>query len=195
MKKVKTVTIYCASSDKIQPVFFEGAKAIAEILVQNEIDILFGGGAKGLMGQVANTACKNGGKITGIMPTFMREVEWQHNGVSELILTDDMHERKKKLLENTDAVFALPGGTGTLEELLEVITLKRLGVFVQPIIIFNQDGYYDPLVEMFERCITENFMHDKHRKIWTVIEQPSQLIDAIKNAPHWDGSAISFAVV
>ena len=195
MRKIKKVTIYCASSDKIAPVYFEGAREIADILVQNKIAILFGGGAKGLMGQLADTASEKGGKIIGIMPSFMKEVEWQHNGLSELILVNDMHERKKRLLEDTDAVIALPGGSGTLEELLEAITLKKLGVFTKPIIIFNQNNFFKPLIEMFEKCITENFMRAKHREIWSVISQPGELMDSIKNAPHWDESAISFAAV
>ena len=123
------------------------------------------------------------------------KVEWQHNGLSELILVDDMHERKKLLLENTDAVIALPGGTGTLEELLEAITLKKLGVFTKPIIIFNQDGFYDPLIKMFELCIKEKFMRTEHLGIWSVISEPDELLDALQNAPHWDKSAISFAAV
>lgn len=194
-RKIESVTIYCASSEKIGSVYFEATKQIAEILVQNEITILFGGGAKGLMGQLADTACALGGKIIGIIPRFMREVEWQHNGLNELILVDDMHDRKKKLLENTDAVIALPGGVGTLEELLEAITWKKLGVFTGPIIIFNQNNYFQPLIEMLDKCIEENFMREKHREIWSVITTPNELMEAIKNAPHWDESAISFAAV
>ncbi len=195
IRKIEKVTIYCASSDKIDAVYFEGACKIAEILVQNDITILFGGGAKGLMGQLADTTCSKGGKIIGIMPIFMKEVEWQHNGLSELVLVNDMHERKKKLLENTDAVLALPGGSGTLEELLEVITLKKLGVFTGPIIIYNHNNFYGPLINMFDKCIEENFMREKHRDIWSVITEPEELIDSITNAPHWDESAISFAAV
>ncbi len=194
-RKIEKVTIYCASSDKIDAVYFEGAAKIADILVQNKTTILFGEGAKGLMGQLADTASSKGGKIIGIMPTFMKEVEWQHNGLSELILVNDMHERKKKLLENSDAVIALPGGSGTLEELLEVITLKKLGVFTGPIIIFNQNHYYQPLINMFDKCIEENFMREKHREIWSVISEPEDLLEAIKKAPQWDESAISFAAV
>ncbi|SRR5690606_21213539 len=195
MRKIEQVTIYCASSDKIDSVYYQGAHAIAEILVNNNISILFGGGAKGLMGQLADTATSKGGKIVGIMPFFMKEVEWQHNGLSKLILVNDMHERKKKLLEASDAVIALPGGSGTLEELLEVITLKKLGVFVNPIIIFNQNNFFKPLIEMFEKCINENFMSARHREIWSVIDKPDELLQAIHNAPHWDESAIGFAAV
>ena len=194
-RKIEKVAIYCASSDKIDSAYFQATEQIAEILVQNEITILFGGGAKGLMGQLADTACANGGKIVGIIPKFMREVEWQHNGLRELILVNDMHDRKKKLLENTDAVVALPGGSGTLEELLEVITLKKLGIFTGPIIIFNQNNYFQPLIEMLEKCIEENFMREKYREIWSVMTEPKDLMEAIKNAPHWDESAISFAAV
>ncbi len=195
MRKIEKVTIYCASSDKIDPVYYHGAEQIAEILVQNKIAILFGGGAKGLMGQLADTASAKGGKIIGIMPAFMKKVEWQHNGLSKLILVKDMHQRKKRLLKNTDAVIALPGGSGTLEELLEAITLKKLGIFTKPIIIFNQNNFFQPLIEMFDKCIEENFMRAKHREIWSVITEPSELMDSIKNAPHWDESAISFAAV
>lgn len=194
-RNIEKVTIYCASSDKIDSVFFEGARTIAEILVQQNIKILFGGGAKGLMGQLADTASEKGGKIVGIMPHFMKEVEWQHNGLSELVLVDDMHARKKKLLENTDAVIALPGGSGTLEELLEAITLKKLGVFTKPIIIYNQNKFYQPLIDMFDKCIEEKFMRAQHQTIWSVITKPQDLMDALINAPHWDESAISFAAV
>jgi uncharacterized protein (TIGR00730 family) len=195
MRKIKKVTVYCASSDKLDAKYFDAAQQIGEILVAHDVAVIYGGGAKGLMGKLADTVIENNGTIIGVMPEFMQKVEWQHNGISELILTHDMHERKKKFLEDADALITLPGGCGTLEELLEAITLKRLGVFINPIIILNLDGYYDPLIAMLESCITEKFMRLEHRDIWTVIQKPEELIDAIKNAPKWNHSAIDFAAV
>lgn len=195
MRNIKKVTVYCASSAKIDQKYFIGAQRIAEILVKQEITTVYGGGAVGLMGKLADTVIENGGTIIGVMPKFMHQVEWQHKGISELILVDDMHERKKRFMIDADALVALPGGCGTLEELLEAITLKRLGVYVNPIIIFNQDGFYDPLIEMLNKCIDKKFMRDEHRDIWTVITAPDQLIEAIQQAPEWDHSAIDFAAV
>lgn len=195
MKKIKKVTVYCASSAKLEAKYFEVARQVAEIFVQHDITVIYGGGAVGLMGKLADTVIENKGTIVGVMPKFMQQVEWQHTGISELILTEDMHERKKKFMEDTDALVTLPGGCGTLEELLEAITLKRLGVFVKPIIIFNLDGFYDPLIEMLERCISEKFMREAHRGIWTIVNHPEELIDAIHNAPEWSHSAIDFAAV
>jgi uncharacterized protein (TIGR00730 family) len=129
------------------------------------------------------------------MPQFMKEVEWAHKGVQEFHFVGDMHARKKKFLDGTDALITLPGGCGTLEEVLEAITLKRLGLFDKPIIIINTNHYYDPLIEMLEKCIEENFMAEKHRQMWTVIEDASQIIDAIQNAPIWESGAIQSATV
>ncbi len=189
------ITVYCASSEKIHSKYFESTKAIAKILADSNAHVVFGGGHKGLMGQLATTMIEHGGQVTGIMPHFMREVEWQHTGVEQFIFVEDMSERKKQFLVGVDALIALPGGCGTLEELLEVITLKRLGKFVKPIIIFNQDGYYDPLLQMLDRCIDEQFMRPEHREIWSVIEHPEQLLHAIDNAIDWDETAIQFAAV
>ncbi len=191
----KRITVYCASSDKVDPKYFKSTIAIAHILTEANIGAVFGGGDKGLMGQLATTVVENGGKITGIMPHFMREVEWQHKHVQDFIFVEDMAERKKLLMKDVDALLALPGGSGKLEELLEAITLKRLGKFTKPIIIFNQDGYYDPLILMLERCIDEKFMRPEHKEIWSIITEPSQLLPAIEGAADWDESAIKFAAV
>ncbi len=192
---IKKVCVYCASSDKISQDYFDGAAAMGQLLAENNITTVYGGGSAGLMGQLANAALAFGGAVIGIIPHFMTEVEWQHNGLTELIKVDDMRERKRLLLVDVDAVIALPGGTGTFEELLEVITLKRLGKFVKPIIIYNQNGYYDPMLAMFEKAIEEKFMGEQHRGIWTVIEEVEDLINAIKEAPQWDQSAINYAKV
>ena len=147
------------------------------------------------MGRIADTAIKLGGHVVGVIPKFMTEVEWQHNGLEEIYVVADMHERKKMMLEDSDAVIALPGGSGTLEELLEAISLKRLGLYAKPIVILNVNDYYSPLIEMLEKSIRERFMSERHRNIWTVISNPEEIITAIKNSPQWSDDAINFAAV
>ena len=115
--------------------------------------------------------------------------------LEEIHVVADMHERKKKLLEGTDAVIALPGGSGTFEELLEAISLKRLGLYTKPIIIMNINNYYDPLIELLEKSIRESFMSVAHRSMWTVVSDPNDIMSAIENSPDWSSDAISFAAV
>lgn len=194
-KDIKRICVNCASSKKINEVYFKAARKLANIFVDNHIEIVFGGGSEGLMGELADTVIERGGKIVGIMPHFMREVEWGHKGVKEFHYTDTMHERKKLMLENIDALVALPGGSGTLEELLEAVTLKRLGKFTKPIIIVNTNNYYDPLKEMLEKCIRENFMADKHRDMWQFVDEPEEVLTAIDNSASWTKDSIHFASI
>ncbi|MPN39466.1 LOG family protein YvdD [bioreactor metagenome] len=147
------------------------------------------------MGKIADTVLERGGKVTGIIPGFMCEVEWNHKGLTELILVETMHERKEKLADLADAAVALPGGCGTMEELLEVITWKRLGIFTKPIIICNVDGYFDPLIEMLNRSVDENFMGKEHRAMWTVVSSPEKVMEAIENSVQWDENARNFAAL
>ncbi len=192
---MKRVCVYCASSNKIDNTYFEAAAKIAGQLASHNITIVYGGGSAGLMGRIADTAIKLGGHVVGVIPKFMTEVEWQHNGLEEIYVVADMHERKKMMLEDSDAVIALPGGSGTLEELLEAISLKRLGLYAKPIVILNVNDYYSPLIEMLEKSIRERFMSERHRNIWTVISNPEEIITAIKNSPQWSDDAINFAAV
>jgi uncharacterized protein (TIGR00730 family) len=192
---IKRVCVYCASSDKVDKVYFDAVTVLAKQLVNSNIQVVYGGGASGLMGKLADDVLHFGGHVIGIMPNFMKEVEWAHQGVSEFHFVGDMAERKKKFLDMSDALIALPGGCGTLEELFEAITLKRLGLFTKPIIILNINHFYDPLVALLDRCIAEHFMAERHRAIWSVIEDPSQIINAIQNAPEWLDDAIHYAKV
>lgn len=187
------VCVYCASSAKIADEYFKATEAVARELVQHDIEVIFGGGATGLMGQLADTVLKHGGKIKGIMPQFMNEIEWAHRGVPDFEFTETMHERKAKFLEGIDGLVTLPGGSGTLEELLEAITLKRLGQFSKPIVILNTNGYYDPLRQMLERSVTENFMHEKHLELWQFVSFPHQVVPTLKGTNEWDEDAINFA--
>ena len=189
------ICIYCASSAKIDEVYFDATERLAKILVNSKVQVIYGGGGHGLMGKLADTVLAQGGQIKGSMPQFMNEVEWAHKTVTDIEFTKTMHERKSKFLENIDALIALPGGTGTLEELLEAITLKRLGQFTKPIIILNTNGYYDPLIQMLERCVEEKFLRPIHAEMWTFVHQPEEVMSAINQSMEWDENAISFAAV
>lgn len=187
------ICVYCASSAKVDKTYFEATEKLAMAFVKADISVVYGGGGIGLMGKLADTIIENGGKIKGIMPKFMNDVEWANKKVTDFEFTETMHERKAKFLENIDGLVTLPGGSGTLEELLEAITLKRLGQFTKPIIILNTNGFYDPLKWMLEKCVSENFMHQKHLDMWTFVNEPEEVIESIYNAASWDKNAISFA--
>jgi uncharacterized protein (TIGR00730 family) len=174
------VCVYCASSAKIDSAYFEATKELAEILVSNNVQVVFGGGGSGLMGTLADSVLRMGGKIKGIMPQFMNEVEWGHTGVSDFTYTQTMHERKSKFLEGTDAIIALPGGTGTFEELFEAITLKKLGQIDTPIVILNTRGYYNLFKQWMELAEEENFMSKDQSEIWRVVETPEEVLPAIQ---------------
>lgn len=187
------ICVYCASSTKINTAFFKATEVLAKELVKEQVQVVYGGGGVGLMGQLADTVLAEGGEIQGVMPQFMNEVEWGHKGVVDFIYTQTMHERKAKLINGVDAVIALAGGTGTLEELLEAITLKKLGLFTKPIIILNTNGYYDPLKEMLERCAEERFMRVQHLEMWSFVEKPEDVLPTIKKTKEWSSDAIQFA--
>ncbi len=187
------VSVFCASSAKVNGSYLEAARKLGDILSSEGIAVNYGGGAVGLMGALADSVLGAGGSIRGIIPRFMVDQGWSHPAVEDMLIVDDMHARKKTLTENIDAFIAMPGGVGTLEELLEMISLKQLGQVLAPIIIINTNNFFDPFLEMLDRMVDEQFMRRIHRDIWTVIESPEEVMEAIRNAPRWDGSAIKYA--
>jgi len=189
------VCVYCASSDQIDQKYFESTKLLAEEFVKENISVVCGGGAKGLMGQLADTIQENDGKIKGIMPLFMKEVEWAHKGITDFVFTETMHERKELLFQDSDAIVALAGGCGTMEELFEVMSLKRLGKLTAPIIILNTDGFYDDLKALLEKMVKEKFMAEQHLDMWSFVNEPKDVIPAIKASKVWSKDAINFATL
>ena len=172
---IKTVCVYCASSSNIEEIYFNEAQKLGELFVRKEIITVFGGGSSGLMGKLADTVIEKNGEIIGIMPNFMKSIEWDHKGVYNFHFVEDMHARKKRFIDSSDALVTLAGGTGTLEELLEAITLKRLGLHDLPIYIINTNGYYDPLIEMLDKTIAEGFMKNGDDKLWTILNSVDEL--------------------
>ncbi len=192
---IEQVTVFAASSRRVPARYLQAAEDTASVLAANGVKVIYGGGSLGLMGSLANRMIREGGYIRGIIPRFMIDAEWAHQGLNELVVVETMHERKRAFLEATDAVIALPGGTGTLEELMESITLKRLGMLTCPIVLINTDGFYDPLLSFLGKMVEEHFLRPEHQRMWTVTDRPENLMEAIRSSDAWDSSAIGFALV
>lgn len=190
---IRKVCVYCASSEKSDPVFLDDARRLGEILAENSITTVYGGGAIGSMGRLAEGALSRQGKVIGVMPRFMQELEWDHKGLTELQVVENMRERKHLMLTDSDAAVALPGGSGTLEELMEAISLKRLGIYLQPIVVVNTRGFYDSLLDLLQRCIDERFMDARHAAMWQVAGGPEDVLPAIRRSPPWTQEARQFA--
>lgn len=189
------ICVYCASSQECDRIYHDAATALGRLLAEAGATVVYGGGAVGLMGSLANGALAAGGDVVGIIPRFMTEVEWQHPGLASLEVVEDMRERKHRLLTGSDAVVALPGGCGTLEELFEALTLKRLGLYFNPIVLVNTNGFYAPLQQFMLRMIEQRFMNPEHAQMWTLVDSPGDVLAAIRNAPTWSDDARSHAVV
>lgn len=195
MNKINSVCVYSASSTKIDSVYFDTARELGTLLARAGIRVINGAGNMGLMAAVSDAALAAGGRVTGVIPRFMVEQGWHHTGLSELIEVETMHERKQKMAALSDAVIALPGGCGTLEELLEIITWKQLGLYLNPIVILNINRYFDPLLEMLHQAVEENFMREKHAEMWSVTDSPAEAVRLIQTLPVWDTSIRRFAAI
>ena len=195
MNDIKTVCVYCASSTKVDPAYFEAARTLGTLLAARDIRLVYGAGNMGLMGAVADAVLDGGGQVTGVIPRFMVEQGWHHTGLTELQVVDTMHERKQRMASLADAAIALPGGCGTLEELLELITWKQLGIYLNPIVVLNTKGYYDPLLAQLAHAVDEHFMGARHAGIWQVARTPVEAVEAIHNIPLWDPSIRKFAAL
>jgi hypothetical protein len=187
------ICVYCASSSRSNKKYLDAAYQLGQIFAQKGITTVYGGGSIGLMGALARGVLENNGKITGIIPKFMMELEWGNPNVTNMIVVNSMAERKKLLTDKVDAVVALPGGTGTLEELAETLSLKKLGLFMQPIVILNTNGFYDTLIAFLERMIADSFIRAEHRQLFSVANHPDEVIAAIASAPNWGNEALDLA--
>ncbi len=190
MSEIKRVAVYAASSSQVSSEYIDAAAELGRTLAAEDIEIVYGAGKVGLMGALADAALDAGGKVTGVIPQFMVDNGWGREKLTNLIVTPDMHTRKEKIVSLADATIALPGGVGTLEELMEIITWKQLGLYADPIVILNTRGYFNPLKEMLERAVEEKFMREIHRNLWSIADTPRQAADLIRNTPQWD-TAIS----
>jgi uncharacterized protein (TIGR00730 family) len=191
----RAVCVYCASSRSAHPEYRAAAHRLGEVLAQQGIGIVYGGGAVGSMGALADGALGMGGRVIGILPRFMADLEWGHKGLTDLQLVEDLRTRKHVMLTLSQAAIALPGGSGTLEELLEAITLKRLGLYLKPIVLVNTRGFFSPLLTLLASAVEEHFMDRRHLLMWQVVETPEEVPAALATAPAWSAQARTFAAV
>lgn len=164
-------------------------------LAEAGMGIINGAGNIGLMGALSDAALAAGGRVTGVIPHFMVEQGWCHKGLTRLIEVEDMHTRKQTMARLSDAVIALPGGCGTLEELLEIITWKQLGLYLHPIVILNVNHYFDPLLEMLQKAVDEHFMRPQHSAMWAVTDSPAEAIRLVRTLPDWDPNLRKIAAI
>lgn len=195
MNKIISVCVYSASSTKINQSYFDVADNLGRILANKHIRLINGAGNLGLMRAVTDSVLQNGGEAIGVIPRFMVEQNWHHKEMTKLIEVDSMHERKQLMADLSDGVIAMPGGCGTLEELLEIITWKQLGLYLKPIIILNTNGFFNPLLEMLSKAVEENFMRIQHVDIWKVADTPEEAVGLLYTTPVWDESVRKFAAI
>jgi hypothetical protein len=189
------ICVYCASSAQCDPAYHQAAFRLGALLAEAGCTTVYGGGGIGSMGALADGALSLRGEVIGIIPRFMTEVEWQHPGLASLEIVEDMRERKHRLLTGSDAVVALPGGCGTLEEVFEAITLKRLGIYLKPIIFVNTRGFYDGLREFLQHTIRERMLGEAHAAMWQFVDEVEDVLPAIRAAEAWPDDARSFAAL
>jgi uncharacterized protein (TIGR00730 family) len=180
-----TICVFASSSSRINSEYATAASKLGTLIAQSGMDVVFGGGGIGLMGKLADAVLANGGKITGVIPSFMKDEGWDHSDVNEMIITADMGERKKQMFSMADAVVALPGGVGTLEELTEAITLKQLGIFRGSIIILNTLNFYKSFIEFLEHMISGQFLRYEHKGMWEIAYTPEEVMVYLAKEKDW----------
>ena len=183
MTDLRALCVYCAASNKVDPCHLEAARELGRLAAQRGIRIVFGAGSVGLMGALAEGALAEDGEVIGIIPEHIEQWELGHKGISEYIVVPSMHERKKLMFERADAFCVLPGGLGTLDETLEMITWRQLQMHDKPIVLVNNAGYWDPLLRLIDHVIAEGFLHQDPEKLFQVVSEVREVFDAIAAAP------------
>jgi uncharacterized protein (TIGR00730 family) len=182
MKKLKSLCVYCGSSSQVDQRYRDAAVRLGVRLAERGITLVYGGGRVGLMGLMADACLQAGGTVVGVIPEFLRRYEVGHGAVSELVVVDSMHERKQTMFERADGFVILPGGLGTLEEILEVLTWKQLRLHDKPIVVADVAGYWQPLVALIDHVIRENFAHPEMRRLLTVVDDVERVLPALERA-------------
>ena len=172
---IKSLAVFCGSKNGNNPLFANHAKQLGHILAEKNITLIYGGGNKGIMGAVANAVLEKNGKVTGIIPQLLTDREHSHHGITELIVVENMHIRKKMLYEKCDAAIILPGGFGTLDELFEMLTWNQLSIHSKEIYILNTAGFYDHLLAHAKKMQQENFLYDTIEDRITILSSPDEI--------------------
>ncbi len=180
-----TVCVFASSSSRTDNEYVQAASELGALFAGAGMNVIYGGGGIGLMGVLADAVIGNGGSITGVIPSFMNDEGWGHPYVKEMIVTTDMGDRKRNMFSRADAVVALPGGIGTLEELAEAITLKQLGLFMGPVVILNTLNFYKSLIDFLEHMVAGNFLRAEHKGIWVIADTPKDVLAALSHDNGW----------
>lgn len=178
---MKRITVFCGSSYGTEKLFEEQAYTVGKALAKEKIKLVYGGAKVGLMGAVANGALENGGIVIGVLPTFLKRVEIAHEGLSELILVETMHQRKTKMDELSDGTIALPGGFGTLEEFFEMLTWAQLGLHKKPVALLNVNGFFNDLLSFIQTMVDKGFLKQINRDMLLVSDNIEDLLEQMKN--------------
>jgi uncharacterized protein (TIGR00730 family) len=192
---IKRVTVYASSSNALDASYYDAAARLGSVLGRARLEIVYGGGGVGLMRAMADQALAVGAHVHGVIPHFLNTVEHGHKSLSRLEVVADMRERKQRMIADSHAVISLPGGSGTFEELLEALTLKRLGLFTGPVVLVNTNGYFDRFVGFLQHSVKERFMAEQHLMMWSLVQEPEQVLDAMHSAHAWSSDAREFAAV
>ena len=187
MSSLKTVCVYCGSSDQTDEVYLRAAQAMGEALSERGLGLIFGAGKTGMMGRVADAVLANGGQAIGVIPKIFETPELMHNDLSELHVVESMHARKAMMMELSDALVALPGGFGTFEELFEALTWSQIGLHHKPIGVLNIDNYFTPLLDLIEHAREQGFIYSEHRQLLISETQPQDLLDRLSSYHPPDG--------
>jgi uncharacterized protein (TIGR00730 family) len=174
---IQSLAVFCGSKKGTNPLYMEQAAQLGKLLAENNIRVIYGGGSAGIMGAIADSAMEHGGSVTGIIPKLLIEWEVEHKRITELIVSDDMHIRKKTLYELCDAAIVLPGGFGTLDELFEILTWNQLSIHYKPVFILNTDKFYDHLIQHIQKMREEEFLYEQTEKRIIIIDEPAELIN------------------
>ena len=178
---LRRICVFCGSSSGTREVYQQAARAVGRLLCRRGIELVYGGGRVGLMGIVANACLSEGGRVIGVIPQALADREVAHTGLTELRIVGSMHERKAIMADLSDAFVSLPGGFGTWEEFFEVLTWSQLGIQRKPCGVLNVDGYYDPLLEMADRALSEGFVREVHRDLLFSDADPERLLDRLSS--------------
>jgi uncharacterized protein (TIGR00730 family) len=178
---MRRICVFCGSSAGIRPVYAETARVLGRLMVERNLGLVYGGGNVGLMGTIADAVTEGGGHVVGVIPEALMKRELAHRGVAELLIVQSMHERKAKMAELSDAFIAMPGGFGTFEEFCEILTWAQLGLHRKPCGMLNVEGYYDPLISLFDQAVSEGFLHPENRRLVIQETDPERLLDKLAN--------------
>lgn len=183
MPVVSSVCVYCGSTGRVSERYRAAARRLGELLAAKNMTLVYGGGKVGLMGIIADSVLAGGGQVIGIIPDHIQSLEVGHPDLTELIVVPSMHDRKRKMFERSDAFVVLPGGLGTVDEMVEVITWKQLALHDKPIVLVNDNGYWQPFLAMLDHMIDQNFVRPQNRRLFRVVDTLEDVFPALAMAP------------